>query len=243
MPTARDRPPASTDTKSEEFGLWLEQHEKQADFILAVQQWRQANRLLSVLETMHEREVDGTLHYGLKYFGATHTGRWSGDAGLNLQNLPGKAFAGVDARACLVPRSGKRFIIGDFAQIEARVTCWLAGDEGTLALLRSGVDIYEAHARRTMHYSDPRPLKGVNPDMRQFAKCRVLALGFGLGGGGSNPASSCGRAWRSPRRRPSRWWPISDAPTRAWLGSGAGWNKVCAAARAARLSSSCPAAG
>ena len=176
-------PPASTDTKSEEFGLWLEQHEKQADFILAVQQWRQANRLLSVLETMHEREVDGTLHYGLKYFGATHTGRWSGDAGLNLQNLPRKAFAGVDARACLVPRSGKRFIIGDFAQIEARVTCWLAGDEGTLALLRSGVDIYEAHARRTMDYSDPRPLKGVNPDMRQFAKCRVLALGFGLGGG------------------------------------------------------------
>jgi hypothetical protein len=175
-------PPASTDARSEEFGLWLEQHQEQADFILAVQLYRQANRLLSVLETMHEREVGGTLHYGLKYFGATHTGRWSGDAGLNLQNLPRKAFAGVDARACLMPRPGKRFIIGDLAQIEARVTVWLAGDEPTLELLRNKMDLYEAHARRTMGYMDPRPLKDVDKDLRQFAKCRVLGLGFGLGG-------------------------------------------------------------
>lgn len=176
-------PPASTAAKSDEFGAWLEQHEQQADFILGIQMWRQANRLLSVLETMQAREVDGTLYYGLKYFGATHTGRWSGDAGLNLQNLPRKPFAGVDARACLVPRPGKVFIVADLAQIEARVTCWLAGDEGTLEMLRRGVDIYEAHARRTMGYANPKPLKEVDPDTRQFAKCRVLALGFGLGGG------------------------------------------------------------
>jgi hypothetical protein len=178
----RIEPPASTDAKSEEFGLWLQQHETQADFILAVQQWRQANRLLSVLETMQEREVEGVLHYGLKYFGATHTGRWSGDAGLNLQNLPRKPFAGVDARACLVPRPGKVFVVADLAQIEARVTCWLAGDERMLDLLRAGMDLYEAHARRTMGYTDLRPLKDVDKDLRQFAKCRVLGLGFGLGG-------------------------------------------------------------
>jgi DNA polymerase I-like protein with 3'-5' exonuclease and polymerase domains len=152
-----------------------------APFVKAIPHWRKANRLLQVLQSMRDRQVDGILAYGFKYFGA-HTGRWSGDLGLNLQNLPREAFAGVDARACFVPRPGKRFIIADFAQIEARITLWLAGDESTLALLRGGMDLYEAHARQTMGYTDPRPLKDVDKNMRNFAKCRVLALGFQVGG-------------------------------------------------------------
>jgi DNA polymerase I-like protein with 3'-5' exonuclease and polymerase domains len=176
-------PPESTDSKSEEFEEWLDLHEAQADFIQAIQTYRKANRLHSVLASMRDRQVGGRLHYGLKYFGATHTGRWSGDAGLNLQNFPRKPFEDVDARACLVPAPGKVFLIADLAQIEARVTCWLADDEVTMQMLRQGIDLYEAHARRTMGYTDSRPLKEANNDMRQFAKCRVLALGFGLGAG------------------------------------------------------------
>jgi hypothetical protein len=59
-----------------------------------------------------------------------------------------------------------------------------------LALIAAGMDSYEAHARRAMGYTDPRPLKVYveSPDcpedkrnMRQFAKCRRLGLQFGLG--------------------------------------------------------------
>lgn len=177
-------PPGTTEEKSEIFQAWIEENEEneeKADFVRAVGQWRRANRLLKVLEAMRTRTVDDRLRYGLKYFGATHTGRWSGDAGLNLQNLPRKPYAGVDARACLVPGPGKKLVVADYAQIEARVSVWLAGDEATLEMLRGGMDIYESHARRTMGYADPRPLKDVDNEKRQFAKCRVLALGFGLG--------------------------------------------------------------
>lgn len=175
-------PPSTTEEKSEIFQDWLDANAERAPFVRAMGQWRRANRLLKVLEAMQARTVDGRLRYSLKYFGA-HTGRWSGDAGLNLQNLPRKPFAGVDARACLVPGPGKKLVVADYAQIEARVSVWLAGDEPTLEMLRGGMDIYESHARRTMQFTDPRPLKEVNNEMRQFAKCRVLALGFGLGAG------------------------------------------------------------
>ena len=174
-------PPTSTDVKSPEWEAWADTHAAAAPFVAAIQQWRRANRLLAVLETMQQRQVDGILSYGLKYFGASHTGRWSGDQGLNMQNFPRHPFNSVDARGCLIPRPGMVFVLADFAQIEARVALWLAQAKGMLNLLHAGVDLYEAHARQTMNYCDPRPLKEVNPDMRQFAKCRVLGLGFGLG--------------------------------------------------------------
>jgi hypothetical protein len=41
-----------------------------------------------VLQTMRERvRRDGTLPFSSSIFGAIHTGRWSGDAGFNIQNL------------------------------------------------------------------------------------------------------------------------------------------------------------
>lgn len=174
-------PPITTDAKSEEFDLWADEYADRAPFVAAVQKWRRANRLAKVLEAMRGRYVDERLRYQFKYFGACHTGRWSGDSGLNLQNLPRKGFEGVDLRSCLVPRPGYVFVSSDLSQIEARVLLWLAGDERMLARLRSGEDLYEAHARVTMGYTDPRPLSVVDPDKRQFAKARVLGLGFGLG--------------------------------------------------------------
>ena len=174
-------PPITTDAKSEEFDEWADVYADRAPFVAAVQKWRRANRLLKVLASMEGRLVDGRLRYQLKYFGASHTGRWAGDAGLNLQNLPRKPFEGVDARACLVPKAGHKFVSSDLSQIEARVALWIAGDEVMLDRLRAGEELYEAHARSTMGYKDPRPLAEVDNDMRQLAKCRVLGLGFGLG--------------------------------------------------------------
>jgi DNA polymerase len=173
--------PLSTDAKSDEFISWAEEWAGKAPFVAAIQEYRSVKRLLDVLEAMERRQIDGVLPYSLKYFGACHTGRWSGDGGLNMQNLPRREMHGVDVRGCLIPRPGKRLVVADLAQIEARVLLWLVGDERTLDLLRGGMDIYEAHARSTMGYSDPRPLKEVDPTKRQYAKCRVLGLGYGLG--------------------------------------------------------------
>ena len=176
-------PPVTTDAKSEEFDIWADEYATRAPFVAAVQKWRRANRLAKVLEAMRVRYADGRLRYQFKYFGAQHTGRFSGDSGLNLQNLPRKGFEGVDLRSCLVPKPGHVFISSDLSQIEARVLLWLANDDRMLARLRTGEDLYESHARVTMGYTDPRPLSVVDPDKRQFAKCRCLGLGFGLGSG------------------------------------------------------------
>lgn len=217
-------PPASTDGKSEEFEAWLEEHEDKADFVLAIQEYRRANRVLCILQEMAARTVGGRLRQGLVYFGAPHTGHWSGgggdeerskrQTGLNLLNLPrdplfitpdfrlltlrrlsdtqqrevlkartldGVPLHVVDLRAVLNPGPDKRLIISDWSAVQARVARWLAGDEVMLEMLRNGVDIYEAHARTSMGYADPRPLKEVDKAKRQLAKMRELQLQFQCG--------------------------------------------------------------
>lgn len=173
--------PESMAKDSPEFDNWCEQHSKTAPFVEALGKIRSCNRVLTVLEAMKARTSGGRLYYGLKYFGAQHTGRWSGDNGLNMQNLPRKEMFGVDLRSLLIPKPGHVFVSADYSQIEARVLPWLAGDTALLELLRQGMDIYEAHARTTMGYTDPRPLKEVDPALRQMSKVRILGLSFGLG--------------------------------------------------------------
>lgn len=201
-------PPASTADKSEVFDAWSEQYSEKAPFVRAVKDHRSISRTIDLLQKFRDRTMpDGRMPYGLKYFGA-HTGRWSGDTGLNLQNLPRDplCFDGewrktpyiegtrypvtVDARGCIYPAPGKKFIIADLAQIEARVTLWFAEDWAQLKLIGDGMDVYEAHARATMGYSRPEVLKDwvktpglsfADANLRQIAKIRVLGLGFGMG--------------------------------------------------------------
>ena len=176
--------PASTAKNSAEFDQWATLYAEQAPFVKALSDLRSCNRLLTVVQAMETRRRGDILPFGFKYCGAQHTRRWSGDDGLNLQNLPRKAMFGVDVRSFLIPREGHVFVSADYSQIEARVLPWIAGDKELLKLLAAGMDIYEAHARATMGYTDPRPLKEVNPEMRQLAKIRTLGLGFGLGAEG-----------------------------------------------------------
>lgn len=202
-------PPLTTADKSPIFDAWMENHAYQADFIMAVKDYRSINRSLEYLKKVkNHADENGQVSYSLKYGGA-HTLRWSGDAGLNFHNLtkdplcfddygdkmpkgtkPKDAAYVVDLRGIIVPPTGKKFIIADLSQIEARVALWLAGDTAQLDLIRQGMDLYEAHARSKMGYKGGRPLKEYCADpttplsdrnIRQFAKCRVLGLGFGLG--------------------------------------------------------------
>lgn len=147
-----------------------------------IQRFRSVNRTLTVVEAMRDRVgTDGRLRYELKYFGAGQTGRWSGGGGLNMQNFNRAVVEGVDLRALIVPEPGHSFVIADYAQIEARVLLWLAREMPILDMIRGGMDLYEAAARRMLGYSDPRPLKQVDPNLRQLSKGMTLGLGFGMG--------------------------------------------------------------
>ena len=171
------------------FNNWLKVHEgcDAAAWVRHMQRIRSANRTAKVLEAMETRRMpSGRMTYELKYFGAT-TGRWSGGGGLNLQNLNRSRTAeGVDLRHAIVASSGHVLAIVDYSQIESRVLLYLAGDIQTLEMFRANpeVDAYEVHARRTMGYDEPEPLKvwcdRTGSNLRQLAKARVLGLGFGL---------------------------------------------------------------
>ncbi len=171
--------PASLAADSEDCTAWEEEHGGTYPWVAAMRDWRRANTLLKKLDTLNARiREDGTFSYGLKYFGA-HTGRWSGDSGFNIQNLPRTAMFGVDLRRMIIPRPGHVFVISDLGQIEQRVLSWLAGDNAMMEQLETGISVYEAHARATMGYKGREPLKHADPDLYRLAKARVLGLGYG----------------------------------------------------------------
>jgi DNA polymerase len=62
------------------------------------------------------------------------------------------------------------FVSVDLAQIEARVLCWIAGQENKLALYRTGEDVYLADAR------------AMGSDSRDLGKLFVLSAGYGASG-------------------------------------------------------------
>jgi hypothetical protein len=173
--------PDSFAEKEEQAQVWEEEFADRYPWVKAIREHRKANKHLKTIETMLSRtRPNGRMGYDLKYFGAT-TGRDSGSGGWNAQNMPRDVVSGVDIRSMIEAPEGKMLVVCDLSQIEARCICWLAKDRRTLDILRSGVDVYEAHARATMGYTDPRPLKEVDKSMRQLAKARVLGLGFGCG--------------------------------------------------------------
>jgi hypothetical protein len=197
--------PASLAMDDPDCEAWEEKYGPDYPWVNAMRIFRRTNMLLSRFYTVRNRSIPnvdampssrssdlcppssdlcnpayGRFPYALKYFGAV-PGRWSGDAGFNVQNMPRGELFGADLRKCFVPKSGNVFIIADLCQIEPRILAWLIEDEEFLSLVRSGVDIYEAHARSTMGYSNPSPLKEVDPDKRALAKARVLGLGYGCG--------------------------------------------------------------
>jgi len=175
------RAPKSFAEKDPEGAAWEAEFAEKFPWVRAVRDYRKANKHLKTVQAMIARtRPDGRMGYELKYFGAT-TGRDSGGGGWNAQNIPKGEVAGVDIRNLIEAPEGKTLVICDLAQIEARCLPYLAKDHDLLKLIASGIDIYEAHARATMGYNDPRPLKEVDPKMRFLAKARVLGLGYGCG--------------------------------------------------------------
>jgi DNA polymerase len=132
----------------------------------------------------------------LQYYGAIRTGRWAGRL-IQLQNLPKGTIKNIDLfvrlierglglddlapfaggldivssalRSCITARAGHSLFVADFAQIEARVLAWLAGQDDMLDVFRCGIDPYIFAAGQQ------------GSTNRNFGKVLVLALGFGMG--------------------------------------------------------------
>lgn len=173
--------PTSFAEDSPDAQEWEELYGDTYPWIKALKVWRQGGGFLSKLKHLKNRSVNGIYRYTLKYFGA-HTGRFSGDGGFNMQNIYREERFGVNLRHVFVPRPGKKFLIVDYAQIEARILAWVCGMEATLEMVRAGYSIYEVHAINTMGW-DPKKgsLKKADLNLYLLAKARVLALGYGCG--------------------------------------------------------------
>lgn len=93
-------PVKSHEGGEEKHDAWLKEYAPKYPWVSAVSQWRSLNKFIGTLETIQYRlRPDGSLSFGLKYFGA-HTGRWAGDAGINMQNLKSLPVL-VDDQECL----------------------------------------------------------------------------------------------------------------------------------------------
>ena len=147
---------------------------------------------------------DGRVHGLLQFYGANRTGRWAGRL-VQVQNLPQNhipdlalarglvkrgEFDQVEMlydstpgvlseliRTAFVPKPGFRFIVADFAAIEARVLAWFSGEQWRLDTFQQGGDIYCASASKMFHV--PVEKHGQNAHLRQKGKIAELALGYG----------------------------------------------------------------
>lgn len=174
-------PPKSLAKDSEQLADWIREHGDKLTFVSAMQNYNRINMHLQRTKSVKERLTDeGRMSYNLKYFGADATGRWSGDAGFNVQNMPRDTKYGVNIRNVVSPAEGKTLIISDLSQIEPRLTAFLAGDDDFLKLVAEGMSPYEAHARQTMGWTGGK-LKDEDPELYLLSKVRVLQLGYGSG--------------------------------------------------------------
>lgn len=174
-------PPPSLAKDSADCAAWEDKYGDTYPWVAAMREYRRTNTLLERLKAMRARVTPaGDMNFGLLYFGASVTGRWSGADGVNVQNLPSKPMFGVDFRSLIKAPPGYRFLNADLSQIEPRCLAWLVGNEPLLQKLRDGMAIYEAHARTSMGWTGGK-LKNEDAHLYALAKARVLSLGYGAG--------------------------------------------------------------
>lgn len=178
----------------------------------------------------------------LQFYGANRSGRWAGRLvqthNLAKNTLPDLALArelaaegdfetmgtlfGETAfvfseliRTAFIPSDGCRFVVSDFAAIEARVISWISGEEWRLEAFRAGKDIYCETASQM--YKVPVVKHGENGHLRQKGKVAELACGYqgGIGAmkrmdkGGTIPEEELQAvvdAWRAANPKIPKLW-------------------------------------
>ena len=137
----------------------------------------------TIEETRTERFIGmstrGKFPVPLRYYGA-HSGRWSGQDSVNLQNLPSRgANAGKIKKAIKAPK-GYVVIDCDSAQIEARTLAWLAGQHDLIEAFENKQDVYRLMASQ-IYNIPPEQVTTGSASQRQVGKTVVLGAGYGVG--------------------------------------------------------------
>lgn len=131
-------------------------------------------------ETRAERFIGiakrGAFPVPLRYYGA-HSGRWSGQDSINLQNLPARDPGKDTLKRAIKAPPGYVIIDCDSSQIEARTLAWLAGQNDLVDAFANKQDVYRLMAAQ---------IYGVAPDQvdktqRQVGKTVILGAGYGVG--------------------------------------------------------------
>ena len=138
----------------------------------------------TIAETRSLRFIDiaekyGKLRVPLRYYGA-HTGRYSGQQGINCQNLPRipkDSKTRNHLRNAILAPPGHVVLACDLSQIEARINAWLSGCNLLLDVFRAGGDPYCAFAGQVFH----RTITKADEKERFIGKTCILGLGYGMG--------------------------------------------------------------
>lgn len=112
-------------------------------------------------------------------YAAAHTFRDGGTERINAQNLPR-----VDkSKMRFAVRAPKGYVVlaADLAQIEARVTAWLAGQQNLLSQFRAGQDTYSIFYTSATGVQVVKNRSAADVKYRFIGKTCVLGLGFGVG--------------------------------------------------------------
>lgn len=134
-------------------------------------------------ESRTQKLIDIALRHGLfriplMYY-AAHTGRYGGMEGINAQNFPridkSRMRFGIKAPPGFV------VLAADLAQIEARITAWLAGEKDLVEDFRAGVDLYSKFATRVFKEEVVKDRSPKDKQRRFVGKTCILGLGFGMG--------------------------------------------------------------
>lgn len=178
----------------------------------------------------------------LQFYGANRSGRWAGRL-VQTHNLAKNSLPDLDLarelaaagdfdtmqtlfgetafvfseliRTAFIPSDGCRFVVSDFAAIEARVISWISGEEWRLQAFRAGKDIYCETASQM--YKVPVVKHGENGHLRQKGKVAELACGYqgGIGAmkrmdkGGTIPEEELQAvvdAWRAANPKIPKLW-------------------------------------
>lgn len=134
----------------------------------------------TIEETRTERFIGmaqrGAFPVPLRYYGA-HSGRWSGQDSINLQNLPSRGANAGKIKKAIRPPEGHIFIDCDSSQIEARTLAWMAGQHDLIEAFEKKQDVYRIMAGH-IYGKTPDEISGAE---RFIGKTVVLGAGYGTG--------------------------------------------------------------
>jgi DNA polymerase len=163
--------------KTDEEFKTLEEHPDERVQILVAA--RLGNKT-TIEETRTERFIGmstrGKFPVPLRYYGA-HSGRWSGQDSVNLQNLPSRGTNAGKIKKSIKAPAGHVIIDCDSAQIEARTLAWLAGQHDLVDAFSKSQDVYKIMASKIYRI----PVEDIDKGQRQVGKVVILGAGYGVG--------------------------------------------------------------